>query len=255
MCESRTTRAFVSFGQCSEKMVFERAIPSSSTQNVLAQYLRRILTELLRQEESGFESDYVSFRLEQLIDVLLRAESICPQSTQLVSILGRALAITENSHHEVNATVPAVFHTGQPGRPRFQIEADSLKFLLEFGFKATEIATMMSVSLRTIQRRMTAFDLREEVPRYTPLSNEGLDEMCREITREFPNCGVRRMRGFLLARNVRISWERTRETMRRIDPEGVLLRSLQLNIVHRRVYSVPGALALWHMDGNHKLIR
>ena len=78
--------------------------------------------------------------------------------------LRRALAITENSHHEVNATVPAVFHTGQPGRPRFQIEADSLKFLLEFGFKATEIATMMSVSLRTIQRRMAAFDLREEVP-------------------------------------------------------------------------------------------
>ena len=86
MRESRTTRAFVSFGQCSEKMAFERAIPSSSTQNVLAQYLRRIPTELLRQEENGFESAYVSFRLEQLIDVLLRAESICPQSTQLVSI-------------------------------------------------------------------------------------------------------------------------------------------------------------------------
>ena len=48
-------------------MVFERAIPSSSTQNVSAQYLRRILTELLRQEENGFESDNVSFRLEQLI--------------------------------------------------------------------------------------------------------------------------------------------------------------------------------------------
>ena len=72
MHESRTTRAFVSFGQCSEKRVFERAIPSSSTQNVLAQYLRRIVTELLRQEENGFESDYVSSRLEQLIDVLLK---------------------------------------------------------------------------------------------------------------------------------------------------------------------------------------
>ena len=57
MRESRTTRAFVSFGQCSEKMVFERAIPSSSTQNVLAQHLRRILTELLHQEEIGFKSD------------------------------------------------------------------------------------------------------------------------------------------------------------------------------------------------------
>ena len=63
MRESPTTRAFVSFGQCSEKMVFERAMPSSSTQNVLTQYLRRIFTELLRQEENGFESEYVSFRL------------------------------------------------------------------------------------------------------------------------------------------------------------------------------------------------
>ena len=44
-------------------MVFERATPSFSTQNVLTQYLRRIFTELLRQEENGFESDYVSFRL------------------------------------------------------------------------------------------------------------------------------------------------------------------------------------------------
>ena len=61
--ESRTTRAFVSFCQCSEKMVVERVIPSSSTQNVLTQYLRRIFTLLLRQEENDFESDYVSFRL------------------------------------------------------------------------------------------------------------------------------------------------------------------------------------------------
>jgi len=102
---------------------------------------------------------------------------------------------------------------------------------------------------------MTAFNLREEVPCYTPLSDEELERICRAITLEFPNCGVKRMRGFLMERNIWVSWEQTRETMRRIDPEGVLLRSLQLNIVHRRVYSVGGALALWHIDGNHKLIR
>ena len=45
--------------------------------------------------------------------VPLRAESICPQSTQPVPIPRRALAMTENSHHEINATAPAVFfHTG-----------------------------------------------------------------------------------------------------------------------------------------------
>ena len=43
--------------------MFERAIPSFSTQNVLTQYLRRIFTDLLRKEENGFESDYVSFLL------------------------------------------------------------------------------------------------------------------------------------------------------------------------------------------------
>ena len=236
-------------------MVFERSIPSSSPREVLVQYLRRALIELLRQEENGVNNDYVSFCLEQVIDLLLRAEIVYEQSPQLVSILRRALAITEVSQHEVQANTAAVFHTGLPGRPRFEIQADSLKFLLEFGFKATEIASMLSVSLRTIQRRMAAFNLREEVPGYTPLSDEELERICRAITLEFPNCGVRRMRGFLLARNIRVSWERTRETMRRIDPEGVLLRSLQLNIVHRRVYSVGGALALWHIDGNHKLIR
>ena len=58
MRESRTTRAFVCFGQYSEKMVLERAKHSSSTQNLLAQYLRRIHIELSRQEENGFESDH-----------------------------------------------------------------------------------------------------------------------------------------------------------------------------------------------------
>ena len=182
-------------------MVFEREIVSSSPRDVLAQYLRRALIdliELLRQAENGVESDYISFRLEQLIDVVLRAETIYQHSPQLVSILRRALAIAETSHHEVSTTVPAVFNTGQPGRPSFEIQADSLKFLLEFGFKATEIATMMSVCLRTIRRQMTAFDIREE--KKCPVTR-----ICRAITVEFPNCGVRRMRGFLLTRNIRVS--------------------------------------------------
>jgi len=41
--------------------------------------------------------------------------------------------------------------------------------------------------------------------------------------------------------------------MHRVDPEGVLERSRKP--IKRRVYSVPGPHYLWHMDGNHKLIR
>ena len=43
--------------------------------------------------------------------------------------------------------------------------------------------------------------------------------------------------------------------MRRVNPEGVLLRALELNVVRRRSYQVQGPLSLWHIDGNHKLIR
>ena len=43
--------------------------------------------------------------------------------------------------------------------------------------------------------------------------------------------------------------------MRRVDPEGVLLRALTINTVNRRKYQVYAPLALWHIDGNHKLIR
>lgn len=48
---------------------------------------------------------------------------------------------------------------------------------------------------------------------------------------------------------------RVQESMRRVDPQGVLMRSLQLNPRRRRKYTVPAPNSLWHIDGNHKLIR
>ena len=63
------------------------------------------------------------------------------------------------------------------------------------------------------------------------------------------------MTGYLAARGVRIQQKRIRESLRRVDPEGTLMRALELNVINRRRYSVPSPLALWHIDGNHKLIR
>ena len=63
------------------------------------------------------------------------------------------------------------------------------------------------------------------------------------------------MIGYLLARGYRVQGKRVRESMRRVDPEGVIERSISLNIIQRRRYSVPSPMALWHMDGQHKLVR
>ena len=43
--------------------------------------------------------------------------------------------------------------------------------------------------------------------------------------------------------------------MRRADPEGTVVRALQIRVTHRRSYNVRAPMLLWHMDFNHKLIR
>ena len=63
------------------------------------------------------------------------------------------------------------------------------------------------------------------------------------------------MTGFLLSAGHRVQQRRVRESMRRVDPNGVFLRAIEIRTVRRRRYQVPGPQALWHIDGNHKLIR
>ena len=90
---------------------------------------------------------------------------------------------------------------------------------------------------------------------YVQLSDLDLDATVSEIMREIPNVGCKRMTGLLLRCGLRVQQVRIRESMRRVNPEGVLLRALELNIVQRRCYQVRGPLSSWHIDGNHKLIR
>ena len=46
--------------------------------------------------------------------------------------------------------------------------------------------------------------------------------------------------------------EEDRDSLTRVDPLNHLMRC---QLIVRRVYRVPGANSLWHIDGNHKLIK
>ena len=87
------------------------------------------------------------------------------------------------------------------------------------------------------------------------MNDNELDDIVIGILKAFPNVGYKRMAGLLFARGIRLQQSRIRSAMQRVNPEGCLLRSLELNVLHRRKYQVYGPLALWHIDGNHKLIR
>ena len=88
---------------------------------------------------------------------------------------------------------------------------------------------------------------------YSNISDSDLDQIVREIQQQFPTCGNRQMQGHLLSRGYRIQQIRIRESQRRIDPDGAVIR--RLHVLNRREYSVPAPLSLYHIDGHHKLIR
>ena len=74
-----------------------------------------------------------------------------------------------------------------------------------------------------------------------------------EAQRMNPMIGIRLTKGFLVAKGYKVQLHRIRESLMRTDPIGLVERRTQT--VVRRRYQVHGPLSLWHIDGNHKLIR
>ncbi|RMX47377.1 hypothetical protein pdam_00018740, partial [Pocillopora damicornis] len=64
--------------------------------------------------------------------------------------------------------------------------------------------------------------------------------------------GCKTIEGYLVSQGVRVQRWRLRSAIKRVDHIGRRLRSM--NAIRRHVYNVLSPLALWHMDGDHKLI-
>ena len=61
------------------------------------------------------------------------------------------------------------------------------------------------------------------------------------------------LRGYLQSINVIVQRRRVRESLSHVSPlSRVMWRHSPIN---RRIYKVPGANSLWHIDGHHKLVR
>ncbi|XP_028395042.1 uncharacterized protein LOC114519163 isoform X2 [Dendronephthya gigantea] len=208
--------------------------------------------------------DYAMYRLEWLIslctrfgDYFEREETFVEhllQAQELLSAINNCeLRQNTSSFFMYNETTSCT-STQTSGRPKLKIPKEQIELFLEYGFKVTDIAKMLCVSKKTVHRRLREYNLSIKKS-YASFSDEELDNIVVEISSQFKNCGYKAMRGHLLARGFKIQEERVRQSMRRTDPEGTFIRALQLKITHRRVYNVPGPLALWHIDGNHKLKR
>lgn len=141
---------------------------------------------------------------------------------------------------------------GSVGRPRYEISFHQLETLIFMNLSVPNIAQIVGVSVSTIRRRMSQYNLSIR-DTYSRISDADLDSVVLDIQTRFPGWGNRQVYGCLVSRGIRVQFERVRESQRRVDPEGSIMR--RLNRVQRRRYAVQGPRHLWHVDGNHKLIR
>lgn len=230
---------------------------------VLKLYGKRFLVDVLSQLESYNavfnQFDNTTFRLDWFLGVLERFSVTKLEDEvvidRLIAQLQQVKAIVAQLDNDIiMGYSPKKVYSGCRGRPSFDIPKEQIELFLEYNFSLPQISEMLGVSLSTVTRRLKDYGL-SVTQTYSTISNTELDEIMQQLVSEFPNCGYRRMTGFLRARGINVQQIRVREAMKRSDPEGVLLRSLQLTPISRRVYNVISPLALWHLDGHHKLIR
>ena len=138
------------------------------------------------------------------------------------------------------------------GRPTIAIPEDQLVMLLQNHYNITDIASLLQVSPRTIRRRIIQYGL-EDVASYSSINDSEVDEIAKQFVHEHPNSGQKSFEGYLRSYGLKLQRSRIRASIMRVDPYGVQNRFRQ--VLKRRQYSVPMPNSLWHLDGNHKLIR
>ncbi|XP_014671668.1 PREDICTED: uncharacterized protein LOC106812336 isoform X1 [Priapulus caudatus] len=201
-------------------------------------------------------------RLQRLQYILRQVTALSDDSVILqmcndaVVALNQAeqLLINQEAHHATQTPLVPCHHSQRAGRPGFVIHREQLEFLLDYNFKVTDISRMLGVSLSTINRRLQEFNLAAR-QKYALLTDAELQALVTDAVRQFPNSGYRMIQSHLSSQGIKVQEYRIRSAIRCVDPEGVLQRALQISFIQRRCYSVPGPNCLWHIDGNHKLIR
>ena len=157
------------------------------------------------------------------------------------------------STEETSAGMPLFqFRSGARGRPQIIISQGVMEYLIGNCFTIHQIALLLQTSPSTVRRHMNRYNISVRST-YPTISDTDLDHIVSGLCNEHPNSGYRMLRGHLTAMGLRVQEDRVRESIRRVDPVVVVNRWIRN--IHRRTYSVPSPNALWHMDGNHKLIR
>eukprot|EP00112_Aurelia_sp_Birch-Aquarium-sp1_P015218 Seg3354.3 transcript_id=Seg3354.3/GoldUCD/mRNA.D3Y31 product="hypothetical protein" protein_id=Seg3354.3/GoldUCD/D3Y31 len=208
--------------------------------------IQKIIHDVSSQHAMNLNRDYMNFRIDNLLNLVLRCNELFEMDQEfMVCVKNASIVFNRSCTKEAvdSSYVSPQKKLDQRGRPAFIITKDQLEFYLENNVCVRDIAKMLSVSQSTIKRRLLEFGLSVGMT-YTRIDDKDLDDNVTGLVSQFPNCGYRRMYGLLMSHSIKVTEKRVRASLHRVDPEGVLLRTFQLTATQRRIYRVPGILAL-----------
>ena len=193
-----------------------------TAQELIESNIKTVLLDVMNKLACNADLDYGLYKVEWLCSLVLRLggtfeAALLPKLRQAHDLISLMISRNEESSH-VHNNRPMIV-TGNKGRPKIYISRNQLEYFLEKGFKGSDIARMLSVSNKTIYRRLQEFELPVRAS-YSDISEADLDVIILDILHNFPNCGYKSMRGHLLCKGHKVQGERIREAMRRVDPEG-----------------------------------
>uniref|UniRef100_A0A3Q2QKZ2 Integrase catalytic domain-containing protein n=1 Tax=Fundulus heteroclitus TaxID=8078 RepID=A0A3Q2QKZ2_FUNHE len=238
-----------SFQLCGSFPSSHTLLYNSSNTSFEFSLMSRHLATVFENNANVISIDFIIFRLDALTE---RVFQLAPHmDTYVDNVVFQNL---EEAAHLLYSVANANHTPGIAGRPAYILPVDALDGLLHAGLPVGATARLFGVSKTTIHRRMAENDIWVSDLLFSNIYNEELDAMVQEILRCHPNKGYRMMLGHLNAQETQIQSKKAK-SMRRVDQEGVSMRTVQLHTARRRRCSVPAPNSLWHIDGNHKLIR
>ena len=112
---------------------------------------------------------------------------------------------------------------GRPGRPKFDINREQLEYFLFYYLAVQDITVALSVSKSTVQRRFREYGISVSLA-MSQQTDDQLDDIGRQIKNDFPNAAYRCVDSQLRYQGFKVPQSRVRESLQRVDPEGVAQR-------------------------------
>ena len=187
----------------------------------------------------------VKVRAERLLGLIIQTQAQYPNVTGIDDLEETIRVILDKVVQEISqdtqssSTPFVVCESEGKGAPKYQISQQELELYVANGFTIKLIVEMLQVSSRTVMRRLHDFGIKLS-GKFSVISEEELDREVELILVQFLNSGHKKMRGYLTSNGYNIQEYRVHESMRRVDPEGVMLRSLQSRPAVQRKYKIAG---------------